>query len=48
MPGADVLPHAIGGLVAWLLARMIPDRMREPAAPEPERMGLGLDLDSRD
>jgi len=48
MPGADVLPHVIGGLVAWLLARMIPDRMREPAAPEPERMGLGLDLDSRD
>jgi len=43
--GAEVLPHAIAGLLAWLIVRLLPGRSA-PAAEEPEPpvspLGLGL------
>lgn len=43
--GASLLPHAVAGLLAWLLVRFWPDRPRRARGQEPPAtLGLGLGL----
>jgi 1-acyl-sn-glycerol-3-phosphate acyltransferase len=40
----ELAPHAMAGLLAWLLVRLWPYRLPERAAEEPAAVGLGLRL----
>jgi 1-acyl-sn-glycerol-3-phosphate acyltransferase len=38
----EVVPHAVAGLLAWMLVRLIPSSERTPAPQPPATLGLGL------
>jgi hypothetical protein len=37
-----LLPHAMAGLLGWLIVRLFPYRVSERAVEEPAPVGLGL------
>ncbi len=42
--GIELVPHALAGLVAWLLVRVFPLQPPSRSAEEPDTIGLGLRL----
>jgi hypothetical protein len=44
--GVELLPHVLGGLLAWLFGRVLPRRRPAFTSPQPPPSTLGLDLRS--